>query len=114
MGRRPRDQPPRKKDLSARSEAWFWHVLALALGGRTVAEWQGVMTPDEFGDWIEFYRMQPFDDFHRFHRPAALIATSMGGGEIQPRLDWLQPPASNQYSSADLNTLKAFGFKPKG
>jgi hypothetical protein len=42
--------------------------------------------------WREFYRLYPFDDLHRFHRPAALVSMSLGGGDLQPRLDWLQPP----------------------
>lgn len=65
--------------------------------------------------WIEFYRLYPFDDFHRFHRPAALVSQSLGGGEIQPRLDWLQPDVRNaDLGDADLRTLRAFGFKAKG
>lgn len=73
------------------------------------------MTPVEFSAWVAFYKLWPFDDFHRFHRPAALIAQSMAGGEVQPRLDWLQPPLPTDgpgLTEADLNTMKAFGFKP--
>jgi hypothetical protein len=75
------------------------------------------MSPVEFQAWIAFYRLWPFDDFHRFHRPAALIASTMGNGEVQPRLDWLQPPpattaAAPGLSEADRNTMKAFGFTP--
>jgi hypothetical protein len=63
--------------------------------------------------WIDFYRLYPFDDYHRFYRPAALIAGSLGGGDLQTRLDWLQPePVSSKFSAADLNTFKAFGVKP--
>ena len=73
------------------------------------------MPKPEFLAWIEFYRLFPFDDFHRFHRPAALIAHSFGGGDIQLRLDWLQPDARNaDLDDADLKTLRAFGFKAKG
>lgn len=89
-------------------------MLALALGGRSIAEWQATVTAAEFASWIEFYRLYPFDDFHRFHRPSALVARSMGGGEIQPLLDWLQPDRSTEgMSDADMNTLKAFGFTGK-
>ena len=65
----------------------------------------------EYLSWIEFYKLYPFDDYHRFYRPAALIASSFGG-EVQPKLDWLQPePApTGQYSSADLATFKALGM----
>jgi len=72
------------------------------------------MSRTEFLAWLAFYELHPFDDFHRFHRPAALIAASMGGGSIDDRLDWLQPPPPPlvQYSDADMNTFKAFGIKP--
>lgn len=72
----------------------MWYVLALALGGRTVREWQAAITPEEFRDWCEYYRRWPFDDFHRHHRPAALVAHAMGGGDetaFAARLEWLQP-----------------------
>jgi hypothetical protein len=64
---------------------------------------------------MDFYEIAPFDDFHRFHRPAALIAQRMAGGEIQPLLDFLRPPLNDeQYSSADLSFLKAFNIKLPG
>ena len=47
------------------------------------------MTQPEFLAWLEFYRLFPFDDRHRYHRPAALISTALGGGELQARLEWL-------------------------
>lgn len=73
------------------------------------------MTRPEFLAWIEFYRLFPFDDLHRFHRPAALVSQSFSGGDIQSRLDWLQPDARNaDLEDADLKTLRAFGFKTKG
>ena len=73
------------------------------------------MPQAEFLAWVEFYRMYPFDDLHRFHRPAALVATSFGGGDINPRLEWLHPePSTINMSDADLNTMKAFGFTRKG
>lgn len=75
------------------------------------------MTRAEFLAWIDFYRLYPFDDMHRIHRPAALIASGFGGGSIEDRLDWLhpQPAPEHDYNAADLNTLKAFGFSsPKG
>ena len=79
------------------------------------------MSHQEFLAWREFYRRWPFDDLHRFHRPAALVATCFGGGDIDKKLDWLQPPSvsdtekaqQGQYSDADLVTLQAFGFAPK-
>lgn len=72
------------------------------------------MTQPEFLAWREFYCNFPFDDFHRFHRPAALVAQSMGGGDMQERLNWLQPdPRNAGMTEADMNTLRAFGYKTK-
>ena len=78
--------------------------------GKTVSELQATMPQPEFLAWIEFYKLYPFDDFHRFHRPAALVSASLGGGDIQQRLDWLQPdPATAELSDVDISLLKAFG-----
>lgn len=63
---------------------------------------------------MDFYRSYPFDDLHRFHRPAALIASSFAGGRVDERLQWLQPePIPEGMTQADFNTFKAFGFDPK-
>lgn len=73
------------------------------------------MSYPEFEKWIEFYRLYPFDDLHRFHRPAALIAATMSDGEVQKRLDWLQPDRGSEgLSDADMATLRTFGFNRKG
>lgn len=73
------------------------------------------MTQAEFYDWVAFYQLYPFDDRHRFHRPAALIAHAMTGGDIDSRLDWLQPePSFAGLNEAELRTLRAFGFTKKG
>jgi hypothetical protein len=98
----------------------MWHVLALALGGRSVTEWQQTMPRPEFLWWVEFYKLYPFDDFHRYHRPAALASIAGATGDrvsetLQKRLDWLQPdPRNADLSDADMATLRAFGFTSKG
>lgn len=72
---------------------------------------QRTVTRREFNDWRDFYRAYPFDDLHRYHRPAALIARGQGGGKIDELLDWLQPPVwAEEMSGADLATLRAFGI----
>lgn len=53
-------------------------MLALALGGRSIKEWQDAIDAPELADWIEFYRLFPFDDMHRFYRPAALLTKAQG------------------------------------
>ena len=78
-----------------------------------MGELQTGMTQVEFQAWMAFYRRWPFDDMHRYHRPAALVAWSMAGGDVQERLDWLQPPTWTEgFSGADLRTLRALGLKP--
>lgn len=88
-----------------------------------MAEWQQVMTVREFEAWKRFYLTHPFDDAHRYHRPAALISQSMGGGSMAEKLKWLQgemqeaePEEINggEYSAADLKTFAALGMKPPG
>lgn len=53
---------------------------------------------------------------HRFHRPAALVASRFGGGEVAPLLEFLQPtPIAGDFSDADLRTFSALGLKrPQG
>lgn len=88
-------------------------MLVLAIGGCTIAELQERMSLKEFHQWCEFYRNQPFDDMHRYYRPAALVSGALGGGDIEKRLEWLCPTQSDdRYSAADLSVFKAFGFKP--
>lgn len=70
------------------------------------------MSQKEFNLWIEFFRLYPFDDFHRYYRPAAFIGAAMGADPVKA-LDWLQPDAAvDGYSLADINTFKAFGITP--
>jgi len=73
------------------------------------------MTQPEFLAWCEFYRLYPFDDMHRHHRPAAIVAHSMSGAEIEKLLDWLAPdPALEKFSEADRATMRALRAATKG
>ena len=70
------------------------------------------MTRSEFVAWIQFYQRWPFDDFHRFHRPAALIASSMGGEEMQKLIDFLSPPVHvRKFCELDEQILSRFGYE---
>lgn len=71
---------------------YFLHTLALALG-YTVGELLERLTPGELEGWRAYARLFPFDDLHRYHRPAALIAqhASTKGGDLKKLLDFLQP-----------------------
>jgi hypothetical protein len=82
--------------------------------GKTIGELQSTMTQSEYLSWMEYYRYYPFDDYHRYHRPAALISQSMNGGDMEQKLNWLQPPAENDgLLDADLVTMRTFGFRKK-
>lgn len=79
------------------------------------------MSRQEFQAWREYYHLFPFDDLHRYHRPAALISHSASGGGgsdlLEQRLNWLQPDPgsmSGLYTDADMATFRAFGMKPPG
>lgn len=68
------------------------------------------MSADEYQSWLQFFALYPFDDLHRYHRPAALVSVSMaGGGEAFPeRLSILQPdPAEAGMSDVDKSVMKA-------
>ena len=84
-------------------------MLALALG-KTIAELRSTMPQAEYARWAEFYRLYPFDDLHRYHRPAALVA-SRQSGKLQEMMDWLAPePSTASLNDADINTMRAMGF----
>lgn len=73
------------------------------------------MSYSEFLRWFDFYQMNPFDDLHRYHRPAALIASSMCGEEVEKLVEWLHPDyaksAKSEFSEEDLQTFQALGLK---
>ena len=92
----------------------MWHVLALALGGRTIAEWKATMSMAEFRSWGEFYERWPFDDKHRYYRPAALVAGAFGGNSesaMRARLEWLQPSGRVPANDADAALYAAAGMR---
>ncbi|MDD3757705.1 MAG: hypothetical protein PHN76_06030 [Advenella sp.] len=71
------------------------------------------MSRAEFERWQEFYLQQPFDDLHRYHRPAALMAVKMGGGKFGEYVDLLVNDSSKpEISDADMNTFAALGMAP--
>lgn len=70
----------------------------------------------EFRRWAAYYRAYPFDDLHRYHRPAALVAAVNAKDRnraVVDNLDWLFPePGMEGFSDADARTMRAFGIKP--
>ena len=69
------------------------------------------MSHDEFIAWQLFYMQHPFDDLHRYHRPAALVSHSMSGIEIEDALKFLENQPETEQDS-DASVFKAFGIKP--
>lgn len=75
------------------------------------------MTQPEFEAWAEFYRRWPFDDRHRYYRPAVLVAGALGGGgqdATENRLEWLQPSDDGSFgTSADRDLFRAAGVRAR-
>lgn len=74
------------------------------------------MSQTEFDRWCEFYKAHPFDDRHRYHRPAALVATAFAGGGndgLDDRLSWLSTgyKEPDELTGADRDLFKALGIK---
>lgn len=72
------------------------------------------MSAAEFKAWGEFYERWPFDDRHRFHRPAALVAGAFGGNSdaaLRGRLEWLQPSSRVPANDADAVLYAAAGMR---
>lgn len=63
----------------------------------------------EFERWRAFSREAPFDDLHRYHRPAALIARSMSGADFSDLIKVLIDKPEAQISDEMRNTLAALG-----
>ncbi|KIP87455.1 hypothetical protein [Stenotrophomonas lacuserhaii] len=64
----------------------------------------------ELAGWRTFFELYPFDDLHRYHRPATAIAGSFGAKPEQI-LQYLSPePTDSAMSDADRDITKALGF----
>jgi flagellar basal body rod protein FlgB len=64
----------------------------LALGGRTVAEWQEVMSSEEFVDWQLYYQLNPFGTY-RADLHAGIIASTIAN---------VNAPKGRRYKSKDF------------
>lgn len=63
------------------------------------------MSQNEFLSWQQFYAEHPFDDAHRYHRPAALVAGSMAKLDMAGALKWLRDAALDHNQDASLDDL---------
>lgn len=69
------------------------------------------MSAHEYMRWQQFYLQNPFDDLHRYHRPAAFVAANMSGADIKKSLDFLvnrQVDDAQGLSDVDLSILNLF------
>ncbi|PZQ09941.1 hypothetical protein [Pseudoxanthomonas winnipegensis] len=69
------------------------------------------MTEEEFSDWLDFYALYPFDDFHRYYRPAAVVAGAMSGDAkvFDHRLEFMQPdPSLREMNTVDRSLIDVF------
>ena len=71
----------------------------MAIGGCTVDELKQRMSVPEFIRWMQYYKCNPFDDLHRYHRPAALVSVAMGGGDFVERVELLRGSIEDDASS---------------
>ncbi len=77
--------------------------------GKTLGEIDAIPAA-ELDGWRSFYELYPFDDLHRFHRPAAVIGTAFGG-KYESIIGFLAPsPDDPVLSAADRDVSKALGF----
>lgn len=84
----------------------FWHKLARALGGRTVAEWQAAMTTTEFRNWQAYDLLDPIGEDRADARHALLlyyVLRAMGG---RPRIEQLMPDFGKPFRQPDPAELE--------
>lgn len=68
------------------------------------------MPAADFDGFRSFFELYPFDDLHRFHRPAAVVGAAFGG-KYESILGFLAPSPDNPaLSDADRDVAKALGF----
>ncbi len=66
----------------------MWHRVAALLGGRTVEEWQAVMSSAEFEVWCALYAIEPWGYEADTWRMAVLAATTANySGNVRKPLD---------------------------
>lgn len=90
-----------------------------------MGELKAAMTQAEFERWRDYYQRSPFDDHHRYRRPAALLAAVSARSE-KPMKYWLDfivhepDPEFERIKQLDgmdgiddigASLLAAFGFK---
>lgn len=78
------------------------------------------MTSSEYRGWIDYFDRHPFDDLHRYHRPALADTLIRGGVEFDAALQWAggttpEAPREMTPEEADAITMRTLGVsRPKG
>ena len=73
------------------------------------------MSSREFEGWIDYFNRHPFDDLHRYHRPALIAGDLLREGvNVKVLMNWLTNGEAI-VEDADANTLRVLGVsRPKG
>lgn len=81
--------------------------------GQTVGQLKKTMTNKEYLDWVAYYKTYPFDDFHRFHRPTALIVSRGKQDQLEEALKYLDVNSvipgeidMEQLSESDMSVIQ--------
>ena len=78
------------------------------------------MSLREYEGWIDYFNRHPFDDLHRYHRPALGDTLIRGGVAFDRVIEWMRDDMTTKANEptaedADANTLRALGLsRPKG
>jgi hypothetical protein len=90
----------------------MWHRIAMALGGRTIAEWKAAMSQEEFLDWVNFYSREPFgvavDDKRHLEVCHLLNAIALGVGIKKPVKDFKDYVVSTTHKDIEETKRKLY------
>lgn len=82
-----------QRPKSLTPEDVFWCELALALGGRTVAELKASMSAREVDTWVRYRAEYGVNQMRAIEFGSALVAQSMRGGKFEDYLPQRGTPA---------------------
>lgn len=81
-----------------------------------MAELKRSMTAREWRAWVEYYRMHPWDDLHRYHRGPAVLASIVAGalGRRVPMEDFLPWRVSRAAREMPYDMIEAMMLSDTG
>ena len=113
--RRLGGQPLRRKKIDG--EAEFWCSLALALGGRSIAEWQVAISEEERALWLSYIAKHgPINPLRRLDGDIAELASFVGavagakkqGGQpftLTDFCNWGEPPPDEELTLEEAEQM---------